>query len=431
MQDANWGRSLERLISTYGVVNRVAGIPAPRGLPELSLTHAMIGNDRSGHHPGGRDQTSAAGRAVAEPGLARALALAEAAERYAAWDPADPGYLWSAATDLDGEVLDHRSLPRCSDLEYAEPACPVVPFDPDARIRWCRGVDLLSGDDVWAPARMATYRLPAPVAAEKFWYPISTGYAVHTDPVAAILGGLSEVIERDMIALLWSRRLPFPELPRDALDAATVRLLEWCSEHHVQAHLFDATTDLGLPSVYCLLRSPHDSALHTLVGAGTGFALAQAAFKALLEAIGLRVTMSTALSPPAAYGDFRSVLDGVRYMGVRERAHAFDFLLQPDEDRPAFEDRGVFADGPRQGLERLLRTLSEAGMEAVAVDRTTDELADVGLTAVCVIVPGLQPMSLHPLAQFTAHPRLRSAPGAMGFARRDDEELNPWPQPFG
>jgi ribosomal protein S12 methylthiotransferase accessory factor len=69
-------------------------------------------------------------------------------------------------------------------------------------------------------------------------------------------------------------------------------------------------------------------------------------------------------------------------------------------------------------------------MCAIAVDRTPRELADVGLTAVNVVIPDLQPMSLRPLAQYRAHPRLYEAPVLMGYSSRSEEELNPWPQPF-
>lgn len=69
-------------------------------------------------------------------------------------------------------------------------------------------------------------------------------------------------------------------------------------------------------------------------------------------------------------------------------------------------------------------------MPVLAVDRSHAELRSVGLTAVNVVIPDLQPMSLLPLAQFRAHPRLYRAPAAMGFPVHSEEELNPWPQPF-
>jgi ribosomal protein S12 methylthiotransferase accessory factor len=90
----------------------------------------------------------------------------------------------------------------------------------------------------------------------------------------------------------------------------------------------------------------------------------------------------------------------------------------------------VFACDEQQGLRRIIKVLSDASMEVIAVNRTTRELAAAGLVAVVVIVPKLQPMSLNPLVQFRAHPRLYSAPAKMGFRVLAEHELNPSPQPF-
>ena len=47
-----------------------------------------------------------------------------------------------------------------------------------------------------------------------------------------------------------------------------------------------------------------------------------------------------------------------------------------------------------------------------------------------VIIPELQPMSLRPLAQYRAHPRLYTAPRAMGHRALPESRLNRWPQPI-
>jgi ribosomal protein S12 methylthiotransferase accessory factor len=424
-----WGARLERLVGRYGVVNTVHRRTSPRGLGELALVAAMLGSGLPGSSTA-QEQAGCAGRALDDPALARALALAEAAERYAAWDPEDTRYVRARPADLPGRVARYQDFARCSADEYAHPACPVAPFDPDAEIRWVKGVDLADGAEIWVPACMATYRLAKPGPGERFWYRISTGHAVHTDPAAAVFGALAEVVERDAIALLWLQRLPLPHIPQDALGPDARRLLRWCHEHHLEVVLLDATTDIGLPVSYAVLHAPHDPMLHNLVGCSAGLDHEETVVKALLEVIGLRTALPTGVTPPERFEDFRAVADGARYTGRAEYGHAFDFLLRPHPDRPTFQPRGRYASGPRQALDRLRTTLTTAGLETMVVDRTTDELAEVGLTAVAALVPGLQPMSLRPLAQFRDHPRLFTAPGRMGYRALPPEELNPLPQPF-
>lgn len=427
-----WGRALERLVSRYGVVNTVQRLPPLRGLPDYHAIAAMLGRDASGGCEGA-EQTTATGRSLGEPALARALALAEAAERYAAWEPADPAYTWATPAELQGRgrVLRYADLPACSAQEYAHPQCPVRPFDPDARIRWVRGFDFLTGEPVWVPACMASYRLPSPEPAERFWYPISTGHAVHTDPAAAVFAAVAEVVERDAIALLWLRRLPLPRIPAAALGAQAAPLLDWCADHHVTASVFDATTDIGLPTAYCVLSSPFDPVLRTLVGCSSGLSIEQTAAKALLDVVSIRSTKSTAVAAPERYEDFHTVSDGARYMGTAAREHAFEFLLGERDDRPRFEDRGTYAPDLPRALRRLGRTFAEADMEVILVDRGRAELREAGLSAVCALIPKLMPMSLRPLARFTAHPRLFSGPARMGYGAGDcGDDINPLPQPF-
>jgi ribosomal protein S12 methylthiotransferase accessory factor len=81
-------------------------------------------------------------------------------------------------------------------------------------------------------------------------------------------------------------------------------------------------------------------------------------------------------------------------------------------------------------LRWLLGSLERHDMRVFAVDHTPPEVSAVGLTAMTVLIPDLQPMSLDRRAQFLAHRRLYSAPALMGHIPHREEDLNPWPQPF-
>lgn len=150
----------------------------------------------------------------------------------------------------------------------------------------------------------------------------------------------------------------------------------------------------------------------------------------------MRAELRRAKGPvPDSPADFRAMEDGARYMGAADRAPAFAFLLDQagtGAGRPALAEAppDALPAAPGLALRRLVSGLAAAGMRAVVVDRTPDELAGAGLTAVNVIVPDLQPLSLHPRAQFKGHPRLYEAPARMGYRVLAQEELNPWPQPF-
>ena len=419
------GKPLGRMVSRWGVVGDLRTYPSPQGLPQLSVVRAAAGTDSSG---GGTTLTGA-GRAWDNLPNALWSAIGEALERYSAVDHLGEQRVWAKWDELPSAITV-ANIPRCSDTEYDHPQCPLRRIACDEAIRWVEGIDLASQRATWVPAVMACYRLRRVRPAERFWYQISTGYAVYSDPTEATVRGLLEVIERDAVALTWLQKLPLPSVGWEAHSAVVRHLLDWSTGHFLETHLFDATTDLGVPTVYCLQRAPHDPQLQHVVSAASDRGMAQAAEKALFECITLRETLLHSPAVPDDVAQFREISDGARYMGASDRAAGFSFLLNAKRCASRHAGHTDIPSDPKVALDHLLRVLSEKGMTPVVVDRTSDELRQTGMTAVCVIVPQLQPMSLLPLAQYKGHGRLYEAPRRMGYPPLGEVDLNPWPQPF-
>ena len=440
MADADALKRFENLVSPFGVIADVQTLPAPRGLGEVKSSVAFsdflpaatwpdsgVPCQRSGP---GRLKPGSAGYGIAldDASQARLIAIAEAAERYSAGDFQLPA-VWASYLELTGSALDPRRIPRCSARELAVPGCPLRAPDPAARIRWVAGTNLATGEPTWVPAVMAYYGLRDAEPAERFWYQISTGYAVHSDPAEALVRGICEVIERDAIAVSWLQRLSLPTVAPSRLTGRAQRLVNWGRRHFIDTHLFDATTDIGVPAVICLQITAHDRRCSQAMSCATGRSIAAAAEKALLEGCRGRAAEPQDYDLPTSFADFTSLADGARYMAMPDRTPAFAFLVDGAGDRVAPE-RDVMPDHPGDFLALLLGILASRHMQVLAVDRTTRELAAVGLTAVNVVIPELQPMSLLPLAQYRAHPRLYSSPALMGYPSLTEEELNPCPVPY-
>ncbi len=436
MQSVDHAQVLERLeslVTPFGPIAVTRKHPsdarkAPGGLVSIS---AVVGSGVPGRPV--RDGTAktlktAGGRSIDDPDLARLIAIAEGAERYSAADFLGEPRVLARPDELPGAFLDMSTVPRCSDREYSVLKCPLRPFDPAIPIRWVQGINLISGELTWLPAVMACYGLNNALPSERFWFRISTGFAVHTDPLEAILGGICEVIERDLNALVWLQRLELPLIPDHLHTKPSERMLEWAADHFIDTYLFDGTTDIAVPVAYCLQIAEHDPKARQIVGASTGRDLASAAEKALLEAATARPVLSQT-EVHDDYSEFSDVGDGARYMARPEMAYAFDFMLRDAAHRPAVE-RPPLPDTAADALRAVLNTFRSKDMPVFAVDRTSREVASAGLTAVNIIVPGLQPMSMLPLAQYKGHSRLYEAPGLMGHPAHQEEDLNPWPQPF-
>jgi ribosomal protein S12 methylthiotransferase accessory factor len=201
---------------------------------------------------------------------------------------------------------------------------------------------------------------------------------------------------------------------------------------HGIIHLFDARTDLGIPTVYAVNTAWKDRhELGTLVACASHLNPVEAVKKVLLEELVHRQIVSVETTVPPDPDDFTQPIHGTRYMADPARARAFDFLLESTSSVRLSHLDALDAGDPAADVERIVQRLNAHGMESFAVELTTDEAAGAGMRVIRVIVPGLQPTTFRRRVRYQAHPRLYVAPAAMGHRVMDEPALNPLPQPFG
>lgn len=407
------------------------------GQPELEVAICRV-SDVSMLFPGLR---SGDGRSYAEnggmtgacadedPALAAVKSIAEAAERYAMTVIDRDEVIVATANELGDDAIDWRLFPRCLHREY-ESFPAIVPFDPDKKMRWVQGISLTSGRRLHVPVSLTHISSPSR-RAESFSLPISTGVAVHTDVHEATARAIMEVVERDSIALTWYLRRQLPQIvvsPEHAgRHAERFRAFE---RSQIEQYLFDATTDLGIPVVYGLMISRGHASAATVVTAACDLDPIGACAKAMREAVSTRLAVIAATERPASPEACVKLEHGAVYMGERERMPEFDFLLNSSHlvDMHALPNHDT-GDSQRN-LRWLVDRLRGHGLEAVAVELTTDDLRESGLRAVRVVIPQLMPMSYVSLARFLDHPRLRQYGEQVCGVPFTPDMVNPLPQPF-
>ena len=424
-----------------GLIEGVTFLPVDLGAVDLYVAATRLGNLsytlENVATPEGTDVRNAAiggGSADVDPEQSWVRAVVEAAERYSSMAFSTGNFVVASAQELGREAIDLRSIPRCSQEEYADPRCPLRPAPLEAPIRWVRGLSLLSSEDRFVPAVMTHLHLK-PWAAERFWLPISTGVAAHTDLGAALVAAICENVERDALALTWllERTLPrieTPSLPSPSLAAVLERLARSSVSHHA----FDATTDCGIPTVLAVQITENDPSCEVFVSCATAMDPEMAFEKAIREASPARAVLRSAPPPPADVRDFTEITDGASYYGRTGHRADFDFLLGTtrrttlkamSRTTPAVERDGSYYD-----LAALLARMTELEMDPVAVDLTADEVRDAGLWVVRVVMPELVPISFVHRARYlgthrlVAHERAARAPGSPG------PWFSPHPLPF-
>lgn len=425
------------LLPTGGILSGVTRLIAEHTAPDFEIAVANLDNltkifpnvTRADGRDAFSEPLGGAG-ADADPELAWLRAVMEGAERYASMAYSDDDLVSASANELNDAALDLDTVPRCSAREYADPKCPFVPADKSAPIRWVRGYSLTQRRERYVPAIM-TYLYFKSSPQERFWQEISTGVAAHTRLEAALISAICEVIERDAIAMTWLARLPLPRIELvEPLPPALAMNHCILQKGLVRQLFFDATTDVGIPTVYAIQLLDDHPKLSQYVSCATDFSAASACAKTIREAAPARSVFQYVESAPSDIRDFRSLYDGALYLGNPVMRTTFDFLLNTPNARPLQEVECVAPSDEPSRLRFLIDRLAALGMEIFAVDLTTDELREVGVWVVRVLIPGLMPMSSVHRGRFLGHPRLYRYPLEAGYGRRTEDDINPAPQPF-
>ncbi len=371
----------------------------------------------------------------ADPAVSARIAVMEALERYAAAVGDERRWVTGSAEDVGRDGLDLSDAACCSDSELAAPGFPLASWDAARPLRWVRGWSLVDGRDVWVPAVMAHLGVTPEQPGERFWLQTSSGCAAGDTPERALLGACFELIERDAVAIAWLQRLALrridpadpawrPRWPPSGVDGGwgwnTVSSTFATDEDRAGIALFDATSDLGVPTVLSVLMPPVGSGLPPAVGAGCSDSGSQAALKALRE---LTVVRACMWGDPVPGAPVHPEVPDI----------AFRHLFSPAADGAAGHATGVageFIGTVAQRLARLVRILARESSDVIAVDLTPVELQGAGVHVVRVIAPSLIPILAHPGVRYLGSRRLYAAPARMGFPVLPEQEVNPWPSPL-
>ncbi|WKX10316.1 YcaO-like family protein [Streptomyces sp. NL15-2K] len=431
---------MEKLVSPFGVLASAQPIDYTLpGEPKFAAFHSNAGwplrlpldSFRRIEEPVERSlfnkRHGGSGSALS-PDHARLVALAEAAERYSCALPVEDAMFWATAAELGPDALELADLPRLSDEEYDTAGQQLRPPVDTEPIRWTAAWSVTRERRVYIPAVLAWTSLQPAHQAERITYPISTGYAVHTDLRAALSNALCECVERDAAAVLWLRRLPLPQVELDEVGPEPAAVLAQRRRSLLPDPLiFDATTELGIPTLYSLDVTPHNRKAAAAVAAATDPDPDRSLAKVLREGATCRTGLNRNTTRPRIPTGKHDVAGGALWMGQPDKLPEFDFLVTTPRRRR-------FSEIPRlptaDSFLTLCERLREHEMEVIAVEITPDDLRTVGLHSVRVIVPRLVPLTFDFNTRFLGHPRIWDADSRLGYPECGKNGVNPNPQPL-
>jgi ribosomal protein S12 methylthiotransferase accessory factor len=432
--------SFSRLVRPQtGLIQGATFLPQEVGSPAFEVASTSLGN-LTMTFPHVRDTNGADVRnkrlggagADIDPEMAWVRAVVEGAERYASmvWDADD--FIVASANDLGERALDLDTIPSCSAEELADPKCPLCPMSKSEPMRWVRGYSLTAREERLVPAVMSHLYIGW-WPSERFWLPISTGVAAHTSLAAALTSAICEAVERDAIALTWLARLPLPRIEIERpLPLALQPLYDRLERSRVRQYFFDATTDLGIPTVFSVQLCEGHPTCSLFVSCATSIDPVAACGKCIREAAPSRNVMLKDRAVPEDIRDFTDITNGADYYGHGEHRSDFDFLLKGGSTTTLAAMREGLPVGvsDERVLAHLIGRLKSCGHEVVAIDLTTNELREAGLWVVRAVLPRLVPISFVHRARYLATPRIYEYARRMGIDNLTLASVNPGPMPF-
>jgi len=375
-------------------------------------------------------QALTAGGAGDTAAAALASGIGEAVERYCAciFDSADMVYGTSRELGDDAVPAEKLRLFSREQCERFGPRGPAY-FDAHSRVRWVWGYSLTEQRPRLVPASFVYLNYRPGKDEDSVGVSASTGGAAGATREEAILSGLLEVIERDAFTLAWMQRRAGRRIEIDDEEIASrVKTRLWGDRPSVDVKFFDLTTDLGIPVVLLIMRRPTEFGPLACLGAASRLSPRQAVRKAMQES-GQNFPLVRNLlirekdwQPVADFSNLTTFdyhfLTYVRRPDLVSQAFAF---FEACEDRVPLSQLRDRSTGRVLGdIEEAVACLRAAGHEVIVTDITTPDIAEIGLSVVRVIVPGLVPLNGH---------HLRPCLGVRRLADRSGE-MNPFPHPF-
>lgn len=392
------------------------------------------------------------GRAVTYP-AAETVALYEAAERLASSTPHGKRTVVHGAQSDLADALDLRELGLHDPAHYDHPLFKLQPYDATTPTDWVWSWQMNAQRPVLVPEHIAYWHIDAWSRAPlgpRFLFESSNGAASGSCLEEAVLYGLLEVIERDSFMLAWYSRRPARRLVINDEVPELYGMRSILGELGYRLHLFDITSEIGLPSVLSLVVRDDDDGPVAFFAAGAHCdprrAVASAANEAVTNAV-IRVRSDADVRVTFEAEARRLLDDPLLTQTLREHTVLYNlpetrswwsFL---DVEGPASTLAETYGDWRSRWVrEDLTETLSEvlaacasAGLDPLVVDQT-DRLTPGAPSTVKVIVPQTLPMTFGHVYRRTEHlPRLHRVPVALGYRDADTTPIDPAgipPHPF-
>jgi len=346
-------------------------------------------------------------------------------------------------------ALSPEDLYLFSNEQYSEPDFIFQKFTADTEVGWIRGMYLIGDEEVWIPAQLALF-FYAPSSEETLiGYSASSGMACHINKEMAIIGSITEIVERDGIMLSWYSDLPLRRVIIDR-KMRTQRANSFLK----QLHLLPGETsfwlhDVGIPQlpvISAFQLFPNYNKFSYYVGAASALDGEEALLQALVEFGQSEIQLKMAniapqrrwmqgvkllfdVPPDKPIREITTFLETLGYYGHRDNSGKILNFFRSDCDVLLSELPDVSSRCSHYQLGLLKEIMKEHNIDPIIIDFTPQQMKQIRTVRAFIPELLLPHVSSNP---YLGHPRLFNVPFHLGL--RDKPlpytELNLDPVPF-
>jgi len=258
--------------------------------------------------------------------------------------------------------------------------------------RWIKTKKLPNGEDIYVPAQMVFLSRDFSDEYALRKEQISTGAALgKSGENRAFKTGFLESIERDAIMGFYLKKIK--ERKMFDFSDKIQGLIDYLERYQLETHIFDATTDLGIPSIFALTLDYTGLGEAVNVGSSSDLDYEKAIEKSITESIQCRrigrVSKDFLNARSINESEINSLETRLIYWRDLDRIENVRHLI---DEKPHVSFKKI----PKKkiSLEEAIRNISSRDFNILVADITLPELKKQGFEALKVVIPELHTLYL-------------------------------------
>ncbi|MFH1503597.1 MAG: YcaO-like family protein [Candidatus Diapherotrites archaeon] len=347
--------------------------------------------------------------------LAKIKSLGEYLERYCLDNP-HQDFCFGPYNELKDSALNPSLFINFRDCDLGFRKNEYIEKVKNSKLRWVKGKDISNNSEILIPAQLVYVDFnfeDEPMIRPR----VSTGAATNETLEEAFYSGIMENIERDSYMVSY---LSKKQLPKINLDRNFSEIVNYFRRYLLDLHVFETTSDLGIPSFMCLNIDRTELGPAVSVGLKASLNPKEGILGSIRESQQVRnwirnLWIQKGKPKISSVEDIKEVEDRGFYWYNIDKICELDYMLKSTSLKEFRDINSSVKD-----KKDIVRHLKDKKVDSYYVDLTAPAFKDAGFFVIKAINPQLHPLFLDEAFPCYFSERLELKEG----------EINKTPHPF-